>query len=197
MDTLSQLLRREAQASPNGTTLARLLEILGPIGPAALMVTLPLPFCTPLQIPGLSTPFGLLLLVVGVQFGWRDQLWCPEFVGRRLIKAAQLDMLARFTDKATYMLRNVFRPRWTLLVTTKWSHRMTGVGVVACALVMTTPLPIPLSNMLVAIPMVLMGLSLLAKDGILLMVSWGLTLCGLTSLGWLLALAFRELQHAL
>ena len=197
MDPISSLLRQEATAHPEGTSLARLLELLGPRGPAALMLILPLPFAVPIQIPGMSIPFGLLLIVVGIQFGWREQLWCPGFVGRLQIKAKNLQALAGFTDKATAWLQRVFRRRWEPLVQDRWAHRVTGLCVVCGASVMILPIPIPGCNMLVAIPLVIMGLAMLSQDGLLLVVGWVLTLTGFVAGVCLFGFALRELKLAL
>ena len=177
--------------------MARLLELLGPRGPAALMLILPLPFAVPIQIPGMSIPFGLLLIVVGIQFGWREQLWCPGFVGRLQIKAKNLQALAGFTDKATAWLQRVFRRRWEPLVQDRWAHRVTGLCVVCGASVMILPIPIPGCNMLVAIPLVIMGLAMLSQDGLLLVVGWVLTLTGFVAGVCLFGFALRELKLAL
>ena len=45
----------------SGLTVAQLVFALEGKGHAAIMAVLSLPFCFPIQVPGLSTPFGFML----------------------------------------------------------------------------------------------------------------------------------------
>src|SRR5690606_25986332 len=41
------------------------------------LILLCLPFCQPLALPGLSTPFGLMIGLLGVRFAVKRQPWLP------------------------------------------------------------------------------------------------------------------------
>ena len=45
-------------------TLSELMERLGARASALLVLILGLPFCAPIMIPGLSTPFGLVIAFI-------------------------------------------------------------------------------------------------------------------------------------
>ncbi len=195
METLAQTLEREIAASPEGPIpIGAFLKALGPRGPAALMVVLPLPFCLPVQIPGLSIPFGLLLVLVGAQLGWRDQLWCPRWLAQRTIAREHMLKIASWVGRAESHLARFVSPRFTVLTSSRWAHRVLGVLVILLASVLCIPIPLPFSNMLVAVPLCVLGLALLAQDGLALLVGLLLTILGFAGLAGLSLLAFEELS---
>ena len=48
-----------------------------------LLLLIGLPFLTPIPLPGLSTPFGLVVLVIGARLALGRRPWLPEKLLRR------------------------------------------------------------------------------------------------------------------
>jgi hypothetical protein len=42
------------------------------------MLLFSLPFCQPIQIPGFSTPFGILLAFIGLRIAFGHRVWFPK-----------------------------------------------------------------------------------------------------------------------
>ena len=55
-------------ADGKGVTIGKVVEILRGRGLDVLVIVLALPFCTPIPLPGLSTPFGLVLMFFAEYF---------------------------------------------------------------------------------------------------------------------------------
>lgn len=195
METIAQNLQRQLQTRPNQPlALGELLTALGPRGPAALMVVLPVPFILPVQIPGLSVPFGLVLILIGAQLGWRDQLWCPGWLANRQIQASYIEKIIPWVERIEGYLARWFSPRLSFLTDSHWAHKVIGVVVIALAAVLSVPLPIPFSNMFVSVPLIILGLSLLSRDGLACILGLLLSVCGLGGVIGLAVFAYREIQ---
>jgi hypothetical protein len=65
-----------------------------------------------------------------------------------------------------------FHPRMSLFATHKAMIRIHGIFVMLFGLVAAIPLPLPFNNLVAAFPILLLGLSLLEKDGLLAVVSY-------------------------
>jgi hypothetical protein len=78
------------QADGEGRTLAQIVHILRGRGFDCFIVLLALPFCTPIPLPGLSIPFGIILMLFGVRIALRKKPWLPKKLMAREIPAATL-----------------------------------------------------------------------------------------------------------
>ena len=58
-------------------------------GVAMLLLLLALPFCL-IPVPGLSTPFGIAVLLIGIRIAFRQKPWLPKFIRQRSISAPRL-----------------------------------------------------------------------------------------------------------
>lgn len=147
------------------TDVRTLFQAFGEKGYPALLVVIGVPFCFPLQIPGVSTPFGLLLAYMGVRIAIGKKIHCPDFLNKKL----NYSHCKKIVDSATYLLNKTERfvkPRLTFLSTNPFLHILHGILVIFLGLTLALPLPIPLTNILVALPIVVLGLGLLEDDGI-------------------------------
>ncbi len=145
--------------------LQDLLEITQGRGYTLLLALMALPFCTPIPLPGLSTPFGAVIALIGLRFALRQQPWLP----RRLL---QVQLPPRFfpqfltaTQRLVRGLELFLRPRWTGLLDTGPLRQLYGVMVFVSGLLLLLPLPVPCSNLLPALTVVLLALARLERDG--------------------------------
>src|SRR5687768_8959860 len=58
-------------------TLREVLGLLHGRGFVLLIMLLALPFCTPVPLPGLSSPFGLIITIVGARIAFGAKPWLP------------------------------------------------------------------------------------------------------------------------
>lgn len=137
---------------------------LGRRGYGLLLFALNLPNLIPLPLPIISMILGLplafvgLLLMLGI-----PRPWLPKALLRRGVKKS--DML-RFCDRVEERfgwVHKLVRPRLTYLLSPGFV-RLIGAAIFGMAFVMV--LPIPLGNLVLAIPIALLALGLVEKDGV-------------------------------
>ena len=91
-DRLNQLL---TQFKGQSVSVKIVVEALAGRGQAVLLVLLVLPFCLPIQIPGLSTPFGIILIFIGLRIALGHRAWIPQSLLNKEIAYAKLDKIAK------------------------------------------------------------------------------------------------------
>jgi hypothetical protein len=155
-------------------TLQEIIDALGARATALLIIILALPFCAPVMIPGLSTPFGLAILVLAGCFA----LGLPPWLPRRLLAVKLPPKFFRAVlegaSKLIGWIERRLRPRWLWLTESK-VIRFVHMGMVcAGAGLLLLPLGgIPFTNTLPALVIVIGMLGLLERDGAAVSVAYG------------------------
>jgi len=181
-------------------TLREVLEVLRGRAYTLLVILLALPFCTPIPMPGVSSPFGLAIAVIGFRLALRQKPWLPQ---RLLDTKVPARFFVRLLGAARRLIRGLeffLRPRWSYLLDTKPLHHGYGAIICFCGLLLLLPLPVPLSNGLPAITIVLVACAILERDGYCLiagLVMFTLTLCFFGALLWGGTEAFSWLREML
>ena len=67
-----------------------MLALVGEQGMLLFCVLLTVPFLLPVSIPGVSTPFGLLILFIGIGITLNRVPWLPAILMERRFAAEQL-----------------------------------------------------------------------------------------------------------
>ncbi|MCW5806062.1 MAG: exopolysaccharide biosynthesis protein [Deltaproteobacteria bacterium] len=112
---------------------------------------------------GLSTPFGLAIALIGAQMTiGRAQPWLPLRARRRQLRMTMLDRCLRILARRTRWLARMTRRRWECLL----QARLVGLGVTLLALGLALPLPIPGSNIIFIIPLLIYAIGILERDGV-------------------------------
>lgn len=166
--TVLERFRHIAENHPEETiTFDVFAKDLGPRGYGLLFLLLDLPNLIPLPIPGPSTVFGIPLAFVSFQLMLGlERPWFPKFL---LNKGLRRGDLLRFCDKVEpgyARIHRFLKPRLDFL-TNGHMTRLTGAAIFALASVMV--LPIPLGNLILAIPIGLLALSLVERDGLFML----------------------------
>jgi len=131
---------------------------------AAFLALVAIPFV------GLSTPFGLAIGFLGVQMiAGRNRPWLPKRLRRHVVTMSTLDWLSVRVVRWTSGLERWVKPRWTFL-TSDPLWRIIGVGLVLQGIGLSLPIPVPASNWVFIVPIVIYGIGLLEDDGLLILV---------------------------
>ena len=167
---ISQVVERlERRVShEHGLTIDELMHALEGKGHAAIITVLALPFSQPIQVPGLSMPFGLVLFYSGLRIAFAQEPWLPGWLRVKKIPPATAMALLEALRKVASLAEKILHPRWTQLCRNPFLHRLHGILIAFLSILLALPLPIPMSNMLAAIPIVLIALALLEDDGLYL-----------------------------
>jgi hypothetical protein len=161
-DDLREIL---ARAGGKALSLQRIVEILHGRGFDVLVIILVLPFCQPIPLPGLSTPFGLALMFFGFRIALRQRPWLPDWLLRRELSYDTLTRIVTMAVAVAKRLEKLIHPRLRF-VKHWWSFNvLNGLAIVSSAFILMLPLPIPFSNTLPAWSILLLALGMMEEDG--------------------------------
>jgi len=167
---VAQLERRISRE--HGLTIDDLMHALEGKGHAAVITVLALPFAQPIQVPGLSMPFGVVLFYSGLRIAFAQKPWLPGWLKVKKIPPATGWALLEALRRVAKLAEKILHPRWSYLCRNPFWHRVHGMLIAFLSILLALPLPIPMSNMLAAIPIVLIALALLEDDGLYLVAGY-------------------------
>ena len=130
-----------------------------------LLILLALPFCTPIPLPGLSTPFGTVIALIALRLALAQNPWLPDQVLDRRLPPGFFRRVLTATARIIRGLEVLLRPRLTLLAELGLLRRLHAVTMLVAAMVLLLPLPIPFSNAFPAWVILLIAGGLLERDG--------------------------------
>lgn len=168
-------------------TLGEVMTVLGARAYTLLLLLIALPFCTPIPLPGLSMPFGLIFAWIGFRLALNRAPSLPE---RLLRTPLPPGFFTRFLGAARGLVRfleTLLRPRWCRLVEARILRHGYGTIIMLCGLFLMLPLPVPFSNGLPALTIVLIAGAMLERDGCCLaagLAVFTLTLAFYGALAW-------------
>lgn len=173
---LSDTLRATAHAiEESHISLREMLTLVGEQGMLLFCVLLTVPFLLPVSIPGVSTPFGLLILFIGIGITLNQVPWLPSVLMERRFAAEQLkptlhkgaDLLAR--------IDRFIRPRLLLLTGSTTINRCNGLLIMLAAMLLMLPLgAIPFTNAMPAWAILLLAIGMLQRDGLFVAAGYAL-----------------------
>ncbi|MCX8493151.1 MAG: exopolysaccharide biosynthesis protein [Chthoniobacterales bacterium] len=152
-----------------------------------LLVILALPFCQPIMLPGLSTPFGMVIALLGLRFALRQHPWLPQRLLKTHLSGKYLPKILHGSARVLGGIEKLLHPRLLFLFDYRLTQFLAGMAVFFSGLMLLLPLPIPFSNMLPSLTVVLVASSFSERDGATL--GAGLILF-LISLGFIGAIFF-------
>ncbi len=161
-DELRLLLTKAAGGSVN---LREIFDSFPKRSHAILIVLLSFPLCSPIGIPIITTLFGPTLGLVSFFLMLGRRPWLPKFMSERRIPYDKLELVMRRLIRIATRFERVLKPRLPLLTSEGLPLRIHGAVCVVLAILVSLPLPIPFLNMAAALPVLLLGLGLLERDG--------------------------------
>ncbi len=168
-------------------TLRELIEVIHGRAYTFLLILLALPFCTPVPLPGLSTPFGLAIALIGFRLALRQKPWLPERLLDVCLPPSFFSILLKAARRLVSCLEWALHPRLSFLVDHGVTQHLYGAVIFVSGALLLLPLPIPLSNMLPALTVALAAAALLERDGycaIASIFSFAVTICFFAALAW-------------
>ena len=157
------------EANGRAMTIAELESILQGRGFAMFILLLSAPFIVP--APGLSTPFGIALMSLGLRIAIGQKAMLPAFLLRRTLTYKTLERVISPLAKIAERFEKRIRPRMHFLQERPWAVNLIGVGIVSGGFLLSLPLPIPFSNLFPAVSIMLLAAGLMERDGLLVL--WG------------------------
>lgn len=148
-------------------TLRELLELIGEQGMLVFCMFLTIPFLIPVSIPGVSTVFGLVILLIGIGVTLNRVPWLPGRLMNRAVERAHLVPALERAAKLFARLDRLIRPRMLVLTHGATVNRLNGALLVLGAVLLMAPFgAIPLTNTLPALGILLLAAGMLQRDGL-------------------------------
>ena len=161
-------------------TLREVMTTLGGRASGLMIVILALPFCSPITIPGLSMPFGAVILLLSACYVVGRPPWLPERLVAVELPPKFFRMVLEGASKFIGWIERRLHPRWAWVTGTTALMRMHGLLVCAGAVLLLLPLGgIPFTNTLPALAVVIGTLGMMERDGAAVAAAYGLLLATL------------------
>ncbi len=164
-------------------TLREVFSLLHGRGYVLLMMMLALPFCTPVPLPGLSTPLGLIIGIIALRLALGQKPWLPAKLLDTRLPPALFKRVFVVTRRVISWFERVLRPRLLWLSAPQWSQQLHAVPIVICATLLLLPLPVPFSNSIPAWAIMFMAAGLLERDGFFILSGHITALCAIAFFG--------------
>ena len=171
-------------ANPDGIKVGELLDTLSQRGFGLLFVALALPSALPIPAGGYTIPFALLIILVALQMIiGRSSPILPHRVRNRDIGSKLITFIQKRGIPFLRQIERLSKPRLENLVERGFFRFLVGIVILLVALVML--IPIPGTNTIFALAILLIGFGLMNKDGLFIL---GGGLLGLTAAAVVIAL---------
>jgi hypothetical protein len=170
LDPISADLRRILETAGNDAmSLQQIADHLRERGWAMLVLFLAAPFPIP-NIPGLSVPFGIAIMLVGWAFMLRRKPWLPHFVMKTRLESTTLKRVIPFIARLMERMERWTKPRMRWVVHGPMVNSLIGLGIVSGGFFLALPLPIPLTNGPPALSIIFLVVGMLCRDGLMVLI---------------------------
>lgn len=171
---LSQTLRELALSiEGDKVTVRELLAIIGEKGLLLALMFLTLPFMVPVSIPGVSTVFGLVAVLISLGITFNRIPWLPDRLLDRSVDAHKLREAIERGARTFSRVDRISHPRLERLSSSAAMNRLAGVALLAGSVLLIFPLGlIPFSNTLPGASMLLLAAGLVQRDGVLILLGY-------------------------
>lgn len=145
-------------------------------GTIAGILTMPMLIPLPIPLPGFSALVGIGIILVGCQLALGyDRPYLPQRIARIELSPAASQKLLNNINRLLKPLEKMSRNRFSRFSNSWWGYRITGACLAWNALLMSLPLPIPLTNLAPAYTILFLAIGLLEFDGLFILIGYGMT----------------------
>lgn len=166
-ETMREALGRAVDSIDGETvTLRALIRLIGEHGLLFICALLTIPFLIPVSIPGVSTVFGLGILLVSIGITLNRAPWLPDRLQDRPISTEKLKPVLKRGMAYLVRIEKVIRPRMTGLTEGAIMQRINGLAIILGAVLLMFPLGlVPFSNTLPALAILFLAVGMSQRDG--------------------------------
>jgi hypothetical protein len=157
-------LRLDIQDAPAKQSLRQVISFFGPKGHCLLTLFFVLPFLQPIPIPGLSTVLGICICFFGVSLLLNRPPWLPDRLARIHVEKKFLLRVTGALESLLKKVEHVVRPRSQSTFAKPRVRAFHGFLIAWHAFLLALPLPVPFSNMIPAVCLLLIALGELEED---------------------------------
>jgi len=168
VDCLSTKIKAVTDALPSDRVdVADIRDLFGQEGLMLLTAFLLIPFMIPISIPGASTMFGAVILLVGFSRLCGRTLWLPKRIEQRKIPVYKLRACLNQGSYFFHRLERLARPyRLKWFISNGLANTINNLTLITGALLLMAPFGlIPFSNTLPALALLFLAIGFLQRDG--------------------------------
>ena len=187
--SLSRSLRDAAGTLSGETASVReLLALIGEQGMLMFCIFLTIPFLVPVSIPGVSTVFGLLVILIGIGVATNRVPWLPSRLVDRRFPTGKLVPALEQGSRLLAKIERFLHPRWTVLTRGAAINRFNGLMIVLAGVLLMAPFGlVPFSNTLPALAALFLAAGMLEQDGLFVFLGYLWILATIVYFGALIA----------
>jgi hypothetical protein len=189
---VSLVLRAVIETAPGDTISVReIIEAFGERAFGFVIILFSLPNCLPAP-PGMNSVFGLPVLLFAVQLalGFKKP-WLPRRILDKRFRVATFRKIIDVAEPRLQRVEKLLRPRHTALFGARGDRL---IGVFAVILALCVILPLPGTNWVPSIALVILSMAILQEDGLVL--GFGI-LAGLAGIAYTVILTSTLIHFAL
>jgi len=160
------------KADGNAITLGEILASFPTRSHALLFVFFGVPLSSPIGIPVFTTVLGPTLALVSVFLLLGRKPWLPPFLRHREVSADTLAKVGERLLRVSLRVEKLLKPRLVFMGTVPPLSRLHGAFALVMSLTAALPITIPFGNTVAALPIVLLGLGLLERDGLFILLAY-------------------------
>ncbi len=197
-ESLREQLEKLIESLPEDhMTLGQLLDALGDEGMLLLAIMLTLVFLIPVSIPGVSTVFGAVILLIGISRLSGRPLWIPKRLRAKHLPVEKLRPALQSGMKWMERMERISRPhRLSMFVDGRAVGMVNNLAFIFAALLLMAPFSfVPFSNTLPAIALLLFSVGFIQRDGGAILLGHLMSIASVIYFGIIIAGGGVALQH--
>ncbi|CDZ76144.1 Exopolysaccharide synthesis, ExoD [Legionella massiliensis] len=171
--SVSGMLKKLVKTHQNESSVSyeELVKTMGEKAYGLIAILFALPSALPVSaIPGISFIFGLPIVFIAVHIILaRPALWLPQTLAKRRIAMDKLSQVIKKTLPYLLYIERMLKTRW-LFFSSPTMERLHGIVLLGLSLLLL--LPIPFSNFFFSSLIILFGLGISERDGIVLALAY-------------------------
>ncbi|MEB3232851.1 MAG: exopolysaccharide biosynthesis protein [Leptolyngbyaceae bacterium] len=171
-------------------TLADILAETAERGFCLVIGLLVLPFLFPMP-PGFTTILGSACLLLAIQMAiGRKVPWLPHRVARFQFPKVFVLQLLKNLSRVTGLLEKIAKPRWSRFAQSTHVWQINGVCIAWLTVLLMTP--IPFTNPIPTVGILILAIATLETDGLLMFIGYGLVGLNTVLFGSIVYLMWRS-----
>jgi hypothetical protein len=166
-----EALSDESQKKPS-LSLKEIVSILGYSSHYVSLLFLTIPFLQPIPLIGLSTPAGILIAISSLCIIFSKKLYLPKFLRNHETPAKKINKMTEFLLSISKKINRWLHPRGKFMHHHVFLRKFNGLLLLCSGILLSLPLPFPLTNTLPAYTIMVLCLGSLKEDGLFIGIGW-------------------------
>ena len=175
-NNLEQLLDQIAELADDESRvyMRQVVESVGSRSFGPLLLVIGVTLFSPLSgIPGMAVFAGLFVMLIAVQMLMgRNNFWLPSFILNRSVPQQKLLKAIGWVKPTARRIDKLIKPRLSFMLHSSSSYLLAGLCVAVAAGLPFLEL-VPFSSSIVGLGLAILGLALVARDGLLVLIAVG------------------------